>query len=725
MKVLAAIGGFAIAVCVQAQAAAEGRITCEVKPHNGKTTVFVNGVPTFPMAFSSYYPEPYRYKQMAQQGAHVYLVIMTLTDKWLGGDMPVKWNTPGLWRGPEDVDLPTVEANLKKVVDADPKALIILRIYCDSPAWWDLLHPDETNTEGKLGGQGRRQSFASLAWRNDTAAALKKIVRGVSASKYGNRVIGYMPTAGDTEEMSKHLDSGVCTQRGFRAWLFEHYGRDETRIERLFGKRLEEITVPTPAERTKADCGHFLDPEKSRLVIDLRRFQSVQMVDSALAFCRAVKEASGGRLITGTFYGYTQLWPDTGHLALKRLLESKDIDFVTTAGGGGGSETDSIIKAGKIMYSEIDTKTSLVKWISTLRPDIDPQGRYNEKRWFGPPTIAISLQHLKSAFARSFVKGCANWWFDLWGGWYDDEAILNMFAHMQKVGDESIQLPRGSVAQVAVFLDENAYRYLPYGVSDRNTNNKFLWIRQQVGQIGAIGAPNDFYLLEDLADLDLSRYRMLIFVNAFALSNDQRRMIRDRCMKDGRLLMWMYAPGLIGETLSVDNISSLLGMKVEMAPAHPAAKITVKLADCAVTYDGAEVAPFFHVVGGADEALAHTADGRLVVAEKRGPGYRNVFVAMPPLPWVPIQHYAKQAGVHLYNESGCRVYANESYLAVVLPSSNTGKRTLRLPRAAALKELVAIEHGQTTVSPGLFYEKNDTFDIPASNSVTRIFQILP
>lgn len=49
---------------------------------------------------------------------------------------------------------------------------------------------------------------------------MKRLVRGVSASKYGNRVIGYMPTAGDTEEMSKRLDSGVCTQKRFREWLF-------------------------------------------------------------------------------------------------------------------------------------------------------------------------------------------------------------------------------------------------------------------------------------------------------------------------------------------------------------------------------------------------------------------------------------------------------------------------------------------------------------------------
>ncbi|MDD4025137.1 MAG: hypothetical protein PHN85_04350, partial [Kiritimatiellae bacterium] len=381
------------------------------------------------------------------------------------------------------------------------------------------------------------QSFSSLVWRKDTAEALKKLVRGVSASKYGNRVIGYMPTAGDTEEMSKHIDSGVCTQKRFREWLFARYGKDNGEIERLFGNKIEEIAFPSPAERSKADCGNFLDPQKSRLVIELRQFHSDEIVDSGLAFCKAVKEASDGRLLTGTFYGYTQLWPDTGHLALRRMLDSEHIDFVTTAGGGGASENDSIIK---------------------------------------------------------------------------------MFGQMRIAAEESISRPRGSVSQVAVFVDENSFRYLPYGVSDRNKNNKFLWIRAQVGAAGYIGAPNDFYLFDDLKDLDLSRFRMLVFVNAFALSEEQRAMIRERCMNDKRLLVWVYAPGLIKDNLSADNISSLLGMKVRMEATHPKAQISVKFPGetKVYNYEGAEVSPFFHVVEGADAEVGHTAEGRVVVAEK-------------------------------------------------------------------------------------------------------------
>ena len=72
----AALGAFAITACAQAQAPAQGNLTgnltCEIKLHNGKTTVFVNGVPRFPMAFTSYYPEQFRYKQMSGHGIHTY-----------------------------------------------------------------------------------------------------------------------------------------------------------------------------------------------------------------------------------------------------------------------------------------------------------------------------------------------------------------------------------------------------------------------------------------------------------------------------------------------------------------------------------------------------------------------------------------------------------------------------------------------------------------------------
>ena len=703
---------FVLAECLNGNA-----LRCEVKPWQGRPALFVNGEPCFPMAFMSYYPEPYRYQQMGKHGVHVYSVAWTLTDKWLGGDRPVKWNTAGLWKGPAAIDHVEIEKSLQAILDADPDALIFPRIYCDSPAWWDLLHPDETNGDGKLGGQKRRQSFSSLVWRRDTAEALKNIVRFVSASKYGSHVIGYMPTSGGTEELASGCDESPCAQKAFHAWLLAQCDGNASAIERRFGKPLDALAIPVSAERMCADCGNFLDPRKSPLVFELRRFHSVQQVDSALAFCRSVKEASDGRLIAGFFYGYTMIWPDTGHLALRRALDCKDVDFITTAGGMSFTETDSVQRAGKLFYSEIDARTSLSKWISQLRPDIDPHGEYNEKRWFGPPTIPDSLQVLKGIYAKNLLNGWALWWFDLWGGWYDNEAFLDLFTEMQKVGDETLRHSRKSAAQIAVFLDEHAYEALPYGTSQ--WGGKFSWLLAQKAELEKMGAPFDFFLQDEWESLDLSPYRMLVFLNPFVLSERQRQTIRERGMTRDRSLVWLCAPGLIGDGLSPDNVSSLLGMSFGMEAAQPKSKVVLGLPFGEASYEGAGVAPFLHVTAGADAIWGRTPDGRAVVAEKRIGESRNLFVSMPPLPWKTLQQYAKQAGVHIYAEGGGTVYANESYLAVTA----AGKQTICLPQKAALKEVLALRKGASAVDDGTVFSAGTAFEMDFTDYPCRIFRM--
>ena len=370
-------------------------------------------------------------------------------------------------------------------------------------------------------------------------------------------------------------------------------------------------------------------------------------------------------------------------------------------------------KAGKLFYRETDIRTSVSRWISDTRPEIDPAGEYRQKPWLGPPTMRDSIELLKGVYAKVLVEGWANWWFDLWGGWYDDEQILKLFDRMQQVGDESLRLPRKSTAQIAVFLDENSYRYIPYGAA--NYGGRFAWINHQLSNLAKVGAPYDFYLLDGIEGLDLSQYRMLVFLNPFVLSDAQRQTIRRCCMSDDRLLVWIYAPGLIKDNLSVENMSSLLGMKFQMEAASAGKKITVKLPGKSITYQGAAVAPFICVSEGSDTTRGHTDNGRIVVAEKNGPHCRNLFAAVPPLPVEVLQYYAKTAGVHLYNETGVVVLANQSYLAIAAPTA--GKRKICLPKKAALEELLTAEKNQS-------YEASKEFEIDFTANSCCLFRVI-
>jgi len=67
-------------------------------------------------------------------------------------------------------------------------------------------------------------------------------------------------------------------------------------------------------------------------VIDFHAFWSLVMADTIADFARAAKEATGRAKLVGAFYAYTfeftELGEDAGHLAVGRLLECPDVDFL-------------------------------------------------------------------------------------------------------------------------------------------------------------------------------------------------------------------------------------------------------------------------------------------------------------------------------------------------------------------------------------------------------------
>lgn len=129
----------------------------------------------------------------------------------------------------------------------------------------------------------------------------------------------------------------------------------------------------------------------------------------------------------------------------------------------------------------------------------------------------------------------------------------------------------------------------------------------------------------------------------------------------------------------------------------------------------AAVSPFLYVSGGADAVHGRTQNGLAVVAEKAGPNCRNLFVALPPLPWNALQQYAKQANVHLYSEADDVIHANQHYLAISV--AKAGKRTIRMPREVALKEILAFGEDE-------FFEKGSQFEMDFADHTCRIFRVV-
>ena len=77
-------------------------------------------------------------------------------------------------------------------------------------------------------------------------------------------------------------------------------------------------------------------------------------------------------------------------------------------------------------------------------------------------------------------------------------------------------------------------------------------------QLAKLGAPHDSILVDDLALADMKRYKLVIFLNCFHLTDAQRELIRRKVLNRDRTVLWCYAPGLFnGPRASLEAVPQI------------------------------------------------------------------------------------------------------------------------------------------------------------------------
>lgn len=96
----------------------------------------------------------------------------------------------------------------------------------------------------------------------------------------------------------------------------------------------------------------------------------------------------------------------------------------------------------------------------------------------------------------------------MWGGWYADEDIMNEMATFKSIYEQSMtDADRSSKAEVAVFVDESAYKYL----TDGSLRNIF---HSQRGELGLMGTPYDIYDVYDFEEVYADYKAVILLSNA-------------------------------------------------------------------------------------------------------------------------------------------------------------------------------------------------------------------
>lgn len=708
----------------------EGGVS-EVRLHHGVPTLFIDGKPHTGMSAAAYGPSPEKFASFTQADVDLFTFCASPTEGY-----------PGLssltWLSPDTYDYTQLEQRVAMVLGANRQARIFPRLYLHAPAWWSERHPDDIVIAERPTGEryvfmhrGVRPapSWASEAWRRDTAEGLRRLIRHIETSPYANNFIGYHLASGITEEWmmwgsneNEWVDYSPVNQAKFRTWLRERYGDDES-LRRAWNSRavsLETAEIPSYRKRAAASFGSFRDPAAEQDVIDYYTYNSWLVADTITYFAKVVKDATRRRKTVGVFYGYLlQLGGghrlhNAGHLALRQVLESPDIDFVCSPtsyafrqlGGLGTTHfmslVDSVRRHGKLWFDENDVRTSISP--GTLGT------------WGKPADIAGDKVQQDKELACVLTAGVAQWWFDVGSNRYDVPELRAVVRNLTRVAQDAQRLDRTPSFQAALVVDAPSIPYMKVG--DRLGSELLV---RQLPRLHRAGFPVGHALASDLDALQ--DCRLLVMSMAFAPDATLRRDL-DRLRRDGRVIVFMPGSGLYSDgQFRPERIKEFTGVNVRLGrePVRGAMTFTDAPGFCdglaGTTFGADSYADALPLLPDDGEAivLARLSDGRPAVVARRFEGWTAVYCAQPQLPAALWRNLGRLAGVHSYIDEEDVVYANASMVSVV--ATRAGRRTIRLPRPRRVTEM--IEGRAVTDVPVT------SFEVELRENQTAIFGLEP
>jgi hypothetical protein len=713
-------------------------MNAHVRMHHGTPTVFLDGRPvhaSFHLVGHQRHPDgllPTQpiMRRYAGAGVHLYST-----------DVVSAFEVPGPAPGREAWwDFSLVEARFARFLDVDPEAHFLLRMGFEmrgAPGnWWAEAYPGECQVTSD--GKAETQSLASEIWRSQVNAFLVAYIAHLRKIGLYDRVIAYQLAAGSCGEWIESGSSMLTVtpdysepmRRAFRDWLRRRYGGEIDALRDAWGDAsasFDTAEVPPAPRQLGATRGLFRDPLKERDVVDFFACLADIASDDLLEFCRTVKGLTGREKLTGAFFGYLMeiawnvdffadgakdpaviasgeysTYQRSGHLGLRKVLQSPDIDFLVSPYsygfrgiGGDGlpmQPGESLRHHGKIHLMEEDTR---------MHNNFDPPTPATE----GAPAFAGGRMHppattmavYRRNVAQILTHGLGVTWMhdrDMDDFVENREPFWTLLERSERLGAWALELERAPAAEVAVLLDTESFLYQ----GCRNAIDLPGIFQQKLVSLNRFGAPHDVYLLDDLLEGSLPEYKLYVFLNPWRLDERRRESLARVVCRPGKTALWTYAAGFVKDDVSTGNMTGLTGFRFGRTDNAWGPFMHVTDFDHPVTRGvqqdlfwgtTAPLAPWFHlqdpdarVLGQVVGSLGRCRPG-LGVKELPASGggtWRSAWCATPNVPAPILRGVARWAGVHLYSEAGDVLYATRDLLAV--HTAGGGERTFRLPRKA-------------------------------------------
>lgn len=631
-------------------AAPAGPVTAEVREHLGKPTLFVRGraVPASFHALTDCPGGRYSWEEAPRAAMKEFVAAgfrLFQLDLWL----EECWTKPG----PLSVEL--ARKQIRGVLDLCPEAAVVLRWHVNAPPWWREAHPDELTryANGDFETPERTQpvrplqddlrrtprgSLASEVWYADARAKTAELLKGLAATPEGDALAGLHVACGVYGEwhywgfMRNEPDVSAPMQRWFAGW------------RKARGKAV--AAVPGVEERRALDEGIFRDPKRREAVIDYYRCQQELVAERITGLCELVKKTWPRPLLTGTFYGYFFSMFDRqatgGHLCVKQVLESKHVDYLSAPqaygtafrdpGGSGISRAlvDSVRRNGKLFLDEMD-QTPSWGW----RNDVDTA--------FELKDLALDAALLRRNVFESFTRGAGLWYYDFGpanhAGWWLDRRLMAEIRRIQAVVERYHARTYEPAADVLMVFDPEVFYYTG-SIQGTDPLTDPLAVNRTIGSAWASGVSLETVLLSDVARMDLTRYKAVVFANTWRMTAEERKLVRHVAAE--RACVFQGLPGYCdGERLSAEFAREATGLDLRLV-------------------SGQAFAPALGV--GGEAGLKRTGNTWFSTAPvTSAAGWREIFSA---------------CGAHIYSEGNDVVHAGAGL--VVVHTKEGGAKRLRM-----------------------------------------------
>ena len=503
--------------------------------------------------YRSFEPEYETMKTMAGLGIHEITLMVSNNTNFMG-EPYTRFQPTWIWE--REYDFTLFDKMVNETLEAVPDAKLNIVLDLNPPAWW-LRRGKYRERYDPFKEFGR--VAANQEYRDDVVHYLQAVLKH-AIDAFPGRFLNFFIMGGFTTEWFDYsLGTESIPRR--RAW-------DEWR--KSHGKPLCDI--PGYSERYSGvpeSDGLLRTPEKNADALDYWKFNSEISLETVALFMKKAREVLPQDIKLGITYGYIfELnWAFSKaswcQLEYERLFDMPECDMALSpisygveARGMGGSPMamiplQTLRVRGKRICNSIDTTTFTSRFPKApgQSGSVSIMGRRTPE-WPTPEAVAAGL---KREMCYNLIHGCCTWHFDMWGGWYDNDAARETLAACKRIWAVESDYSPADASEVVIVCDPENMYYI--NDSHPSCADFLTYVRKAVAFSGSTYTTASF---NDLSRMDLSKVKLLVFCHPFDLDNGKYEMIER--LSEGKTILWLYGPGVIHNgKWSPENVRRITG----------------------------------------------------------------------------------------------------------------------------------------------------------------------